>query len=75
MKVRDLLGAIRSNTVIEVEYRSGNCRICTGPSDNHELDKAFGDREVDNWAAFGGLFCGIIVDMVPQGEEADDAAD
>lgn len=70
MKVRDLLGAVRDNMVFEVEYRSDNRRICTGPSNRYELDRAFGDREVSNWfplASFGV----ICVDMVPLEEEAD----
>lgn len=72
MKVRDLLGAIRDNMVFEVEYRTDNWRICTGPSNSYELDKTFGDREVDNWFPHGGLCYGICIDMAPLEEEEDD---
>ena len=75
MKVRDLLGAIRDNMVFEVEYRSGNWEVCKGPSNSYELDKVFGDREVDNWFPHGGLPGGICIDMVPLEEEEDDEAD
>ena len=73
MKVRDLLGAVRSNMVFEVEYRSGNWKICKGLSDSYELDKVFGDREVDNWFPFSSLCGGVCIDMVPEEpEEAED---
>lgn len=72
MKVRDLLGVIRSNMVFDVEYRTENWKVCTGPSNNYELDKAFGDREVDNWFPLISLGGGICIDMVPLEEEADD---
>ena len=75
MKVRDLLGAIRGNMVIEVEYRSGNWTVCRGQSDSYELDKAFGDREVDNWFTFSGLGGVVCIDMSPLEEEADNETD
>ena len=74
MKVRDLLGAVRDNMVFEVEYRSDNWRICTGPNNSYELDRVFGDREVSDWFPLGS-FGVICVDMVPLEEEADDEAD
>lgn len=72
MKVRDLLGAIRNNMVFDVEYRSENWKVCTGPSNSYELDKVFGDREVDNWFPYGGLSGGLCIDMAPQEEETED---
>lgn len=75
MKVRDLLVAIRSNIAVEVEYRAGNEEVCTGPSDSYELDRAFGEREVDNWFPRGGLHDGICIDMVPLDEEEDNETD
>ncbi len=71
MKVRDLLGAVRSNMVFEVEYRTNNWEACRGPSNSYELDKAFGDREVDNWFPFSTPGSRICIDMVPREEEEE----
>ena len=73
--VRDLLGAARSNLFFDVEYWSGNWVICKGSSRNHGLDKAFGDREVDNWFPLSGLSGGVCIDMAPLEEEEDDEED
>lgn len=70
MKVRDLLGAIRSNMVFEVEYRSENSKVCIGSSNGYELGKIFGDREVDDW--FPLPQGGICINMTPEEEEEDD---